>query len=124
MPYPFGFCHTCGTKPVKTIADEVKLHAVVFPAREKAGAVLVVGVKCLKELWTDFVGLLADRRADRDFDLRSLRSECVHGIQRCLKNAVQRAFPPGVGPADDTRLGVRSRAELLSLFVNPDPGVG
>ena len=73
VPRPFRMAHARRAQTVQAKASKVKLHAAVCAIGEIAGVCRVFGQKGIDEFRTDFIGALADARADDRSDIFACR---------------------------------------------------
>ena len=73
----------------------------------KNTALLGIGIEeAFDEFAADFVGVLADQRADRGDDAAALGAEFFHRVDGGFQHAGQRALPAGMRGADHARGGI------------------
>src|SRR5580700_1904458 len=89
-------------QPRADIAGQVEHGMAVAPSRrEEAVAGGVFCVKAGNQIGADFVIGLPDHRSDDGADLAARGAEPLHGIDRGLDDAGERAAPAGMGGTDD-----------------------
>ena len=82
------------------------MHPVARAARKKARGFGIVIHKAIVEFRTDFVGALADRRADDGVDAPPLGAEVAHRVNRRLEHTRMCPFPTGMCRADHAGFGI------------------